>query len=55
MLEEWQNFEIVCFITMQDEHLRFWSFSIFFRVLYYTGNNLSTLNQAFINQTFHEI
>ena len=26
---------------MQDEHLEFWSFSIFL-------NNLSTLNQAFI-------
>ena len=32
---------------MQDEHLGFWSFPIFFRVLHWTGNNLFTLNQAF--------
>ena len=30
---------------MQDEHLGFWSFPIFLK-----GNNLSTLNQAFIKK-----
>ena len=33
---------------MQDEHLGFWSFPIYIRVLHKTGNNLSTLNQTFI-------
>ena len=33
---------------MQDEHLGFWSFPLFFFFL--TGNNLSTLNQAFIKK-----
>ena len=35
---------------MQDEHLGLWSFPIFFQVLHYTGNNFSTLNQAFIKK-----
>ena len=33
-----------------DEHLGFWSLPIFFRVLHWTGINLSTLNQAFIKK-----
>ena len=33
---------------MQDEHLGFWSFPILFQVLHYTGNSVSTGNQAFI-------
>ena len=35
---------------MQDEHLGFWSFPMFFRVLHQTGNNLFTPNQAFIKK-----
>ena len=35
-------------IIMQGEHLGFWSFPILFQVLHQIGNNLSTLNQAFI-------
>ena len=35
---------------MQDEHLGFWSFPMFFRVLHPTGNNLFTPNQAFIKK-----
>ena len=35
---------------MQDEHIGFWSFPIFFRVWHYTGNKLCTLNQAFIKK-----
>ena len=32
---------------MQDERIGFWSFTIFFRVLHYTGNKIFILNQAF--------
>ena len=32
---------------MQDGHIGFWSFPIYFRVLHYTGKKLFTLNQAF--------
>ena len=35
---------------MQDEHIGFWSFPIFFQVLHYTGNKLFTLNQSFIKK-----
>ena len=35
-------------ITIQDEHLGFCSFPIFFQALHLIGNNLSILNQAFI-------
>ena len=34
--------------AMQDEHIGFWSFPIFFPVLHLTGNKLFKLNQAFI-------
>ena len=37
-------------IAMQDEHISFWSFPIFFRVLHQTGNKLFRLNQAFIKK-----
>ena len=33
-----------------DEHIGFWSFPIFFRVLNYTGNKLLIHNQAFIKK-----
>ena len=41
-------------IAVQDEYLGFWSFPIFFRVLHQTGNNLFTLNQAFIKKNLEK-
>ena len=41
-------------IAMQDEHISFWSFPIFFRVLHQTGNKLFALNQAFIKKHFEK-
>ena len=35
---------------MQDEHIGFWLFPIFFQVLHWAGNRLFTLNQAFIKK-----
>ena len=47
----WRKIEILKLwgsVAMQDQHIRFWSFPIFFGVLHQAGNKLFTLNQAFI-------